>query len=294
MFSGSIVAMVTPMREDHSLDLSAFQELIEWHIAAKTQAIVVAGTTGESAALSGDEHQELIHLAVKQAAKRIPIIAGAGTSSTAATVKLVENARFAGADACLLVTPYYVKPTQKGLYAHYRFVAEKSKGMPLILYNVPGRTACDLLPETIEQLAKIPSIVGIKEATGKMERGREIRERCANTFALYSGDDETALALIQNGANGVISVTANVVPEVMHELCEAALNKEYSLAEAKNQILNLLHQQLFVESNPIPVKWALYKMKKIPLGIRLPLLPLDNAHHQAVKEALWQAGVSIL
>lgn len=290
MFKGSIVAIVTPMNEDGSLDTIALKKLIDWHVAAKTDAIVVAGTTGESTTLDADEQFELISQAVKYAAGRLPIIAGAGTNSTRSTIKLAENAKRAGAQACLLVTPYYNKPTQNGLYQHYKTVAEKVN-LPIILYNVPSRTACDLLPETVEKLSQIPSIIGIKEATGKLDRALDIYKRCRKDFMIYSGDDATALDLMLNGAHGVISVTANVAPEKMHQMCDAVLNNNKALAEKINQELMLLHQRLFLESNPIPTKWALNVMGKIQPGIRLPLLPLDSKYHQEVKEAMQHAGV---
>lgn len=289
-FKGSIVALVTPMQEDGSIDKKALHDLIEWHIASKTDAIVAAGTTGESATLEPDEQAELISMVVKQAAGRIPVIAGTGTNSTRTTLKLTANAKKAGADACLIVTPYYNKPTQNGLFQHYKTIAEQA-GMPIILYNVPGRTACDILPETVEKLSNVKNIIGIKEATGKLERITDIRNRCGDQFDIYSGDDPTALEAMFLGACGVISVTANVAPLKMHEMCEAALQGNRSLAEKLNNELMLLHNRLFLESNPIPTKWALHVMGKIPAGIRLPLLPLDNKYHQQVKEAMQHAGV---
>jgi len=290
MFKGSMVALVTPMQEDGSIDKHALQELIEWHISAKTSAIVVAGTTGESATLEPNEQLELITLVIKQAAGRIPVIAGAGTNSTRTTIKLAESAKQAGADACLLVTPYYNKPTQNGLYTHYKTVAD-NVGMPIILYNVPGRTACDLLPETVERLSRVKHIIGVKEATGKLERAQEIMRRCDKNFAIYSGDDATALDLMLHGAHGVISVTANIAPLKMRQMCDAALAADQATAQKINAELMLLHERLFVESNPIPAKWALQTMGKIKSGIRLPLLPLDQKYHQAVKEAMQSAGV---
>ncbi len=290
MFSGSMVAIVTPMHEDGTIDKQALQELIEWHIQSKTNGIIVAGSTGESATLEHDEQFELVSLVVKQVAGRIPVIAGAGTNATRSTLKLTEYAQRAGADACLIVTPYYNKPTQNGLYQHYKMVAEKIS-LPIILYNVPGRTACDLLPETIERLANIKNIIGIKEATGKVDRTQEIIQRCGPAFEVYSGDDATALDLMLHGAKGVISVTANIVPRKMHEMCQAALSGERTLAEKINGELMLLHQRLFIESNPIPTKWALHTMGKIQAGIRMPLLPLDKKYHQEVKEAMQNAGV---
>jgi len=290
MFKGSMVAIVTPMHEDGEIDKSALHDLIEWHIESKTNGIIVAGSTGESATLEPDEKLELISFAVKQAAGRIPVIAGTGTNSTRTTLKLTENAKRAGANACLIVTPYYNKPTQNGLYQHYKTVAE-TIDLPIILYNVPSRTACDLLPETVERLAQIKNIIGIKEATGKTERAEEIAQRCGQDFAIYSGDDATALDLMLHGAQGVISVTANIAPYKMHEMCQAVLSGQQTLAEKINNELMLLHKRLFIESNPIPTKWALNRMGKIKTGIRMPLLPLDKKYYEEVKEAMQNAGV---
>ncbi len=291
MFKGSMVALVTPMQEDGSIDKKALQALVEWHIQSKTSAIVAVGSTGESATLDPDEQLEVISLVIKQAAGRVPVIAGTGSNSTRSTLKLTENAKRAGADACLIVTPYYNKPTQNGLYHHYKVIAE-TVDLPIILYNVPGRTGCDMQAETVERLAKIKSIVGIKEATGKVDRAQEILARCGSSFGIYSGDDATGLDLLLHGAHGVISVTANVAPLKMAEMCEAVLQGDKILAEKINAELMLLHKRLFVESNPIPVKWVLHNMGKIPPGIRLPLLPLDNRYHQEVKEAMQNAGVN--
>src|SRR3990167_1924797 len=290
MFKGSMVALITPMHDDGTLDKKALHHLVKWHIQSKTDAIIVIGTTGESATLEPYEQSECISLVVQQVAHRIPIIAGTGTNSTQTTLKRTEQAKAAGVDACLIVTPYYNKPTQNGLYQHYKKIAE-TVDIPIIIYNVPSRTACDILPETIERLAKIKNIIGIKEATGKLERAQEIMQRCGKTFMIYSGDDASALELMLHGAQGVISVTANVVPAKMHALCHAALNGHVAQAKTINDELMLLHQYLFLESNPIPVKWALYTMGKIQAGIRLPLLPLDNRYHQQVKNAMQQAGV---
>ena len=287
---GSLVALVTPMNEDGSIDKQALHDLVEWHIASKTKGLIIAGTTGESATLEPDEQFELVSLVVKQVAKRIPVIAGTGTNSTRTTLTLTENAKRAGADACLIVTPYYNRPTQNGLYQHYKTIAEKS-GIPIILYNVPGRTGCDILPETVERLSAVAQIIGIKEATGKIERADEIRQRCRDNFLIYSGDDATALDLMLKGANGVISVTANVAPLKMQQMCEAALGGNKREAEKINAELMMLHKHLFVESNPIPTKWALHTMGKIKEGIRLPLLPLDSKYHQEVKEAMQNAGI---
>lgn len=289
-FKGSMVALVTPMHEDGSIDEKSLHDLLEWHIANKTEAIIAAGTTGESATLSPEEQRHLINLVVKQVKGRIPVIAGAGSPSTKTACALAKQAKEAKADACLIVTPYYNKPTQEGLYQHYKFIAEQTQ-FPIILYNVPGRTACDLLPETIARLATLHHIIGVKEATGKMDRTKKILELCGNQFDIYSGDDATAMDCILSGAKGVISVTANVVPLKMQQLCEAALQNDTQKAKALNEQLMLLHQRLFIESNPIPVKWALHHMKKIGLNLRLPLLPLDKRYHEEVKEALHHAGV---
>lgn len=290
---GSMVALVTPMQADGSIDERTLYDLVEWHIQSNTSAIIAAGTTGESATLDPDEQLAIVSMVVKHVAGRIPVIAGAGTNSTRTTLKLAENAKTAGADGCLIVTPYYNKPTQNGLYQHYKIIAEKI-AMPIILYNVPSRTSCDLLPETVEKISKVKHIVGIKEATGKLDRAQEIIARCGRSFEVYSGDDLTALDLMLNGAAGVISVTANVTPEKMHEMCTAALNGNKDLAEKLNHELLLLHKNLFLESNPIPTKWALHSMGKIPAGIRMPLLSLDIKYHQAVKEAMQNAGVIII
>lgn len=290
MFKGSMVALVTPMHEDGSIDYFATQELVEWHIQSKTDAIIVAGTTGESCTLDPDEQSALISAVIKQAAHRIPVIAGTGTNSTKSTLERTKEAKRVGADACLIVTPYYNKPTQLGLYQHYKMIAD-TVALPIILYNVPSRTACDMLPETVEKLSNHAHIIGIKEATGKIERTQEILQRCEKNFRVFSGDDATALPLMQHGAAGVISVTANVTPAKMHHMCTAALDKNNALAEKLNTELMLLHKRLFLESNPIPTKWALYTMGKIKSGIRLPLLPLDSKYHQDVKEAMQTAGV---
>lgn len=290
MFKGSMVAIVTPMHEDGSIDKESLQQLIEWQIQNKTDAIIVAGTTGESPTLSPEEKLELFTFVVKQVAGRIPVIAGTGTNDTRTTLKLCDYAKQAGANACLVVTPYYNKPTQHGLYEHYRTIAEKTD-LPIIIYNVPTRTSCDILPETVEHLSKIKNIIGIKEATGKVERTEEIIRLCGKHIAVYSGDDATALDLMLHGASGVISVTANVAPLKMHDMCEAALHGDKNRAEKLNNELMLLHKRLFIESNPIPTKWALHTMGKIKPGIRMPLLPLDNKYHHEVKEAMQTAGV---
>lgn len=290
MIKGSLVALVTPMHADGSIDKKSLHELVEWHIDAKTQGFIVAGTTGEASTLTEDEQYTLISAVVTQVAGRVPVIAGTGTNSTEHTIHLTRNAKKAGADAALIVTPYYNKPTQHGLVEHFKTIAEKIS-LPIILYNVPTRTACDMLPETVEKLAKISNIIGIKEATGKVERTEEIFKRCGKNFAIYSGDDATALGSMQQGAVGVISVTANVAPHKMHELCEAAITGNQARAEELNNELMPLHTKLFLESNPIPAKWVLNQMGLIPSGIRLPLSPLDPKFHADLKEAMREAGV---
>lgn len=290
MFKGSITALVTPMLQDGAIDKKSLHDLIEWHIDSKTDGLVISGSTGEAATLSVDEHEDLIATVVKQVKKRIPVIAGTGSDNTTHALKLALNAKKAGADACLIVTPYYNKPTQKGLVEHYKFIANKLD-LPIILYNVPGRTACDMLPETVEQVAKLPNVIGIKEATGKIERAPDILKRCGKDFLIFSGDDATALGLMELGAHGVISVTANVAPRKMHDLCDHVLNGNQSEAKKINDQLMPLHKNLFLESNPIPVKWALNQMGLIPAGIRLPLLPLDAKFHQDVKEAMKAANI---
>jgi 4-hydroxy-tetrahydrodipicolinate synthase len=290
MFHGSMVALVTPMRPDGALDFASLGRLIEFHIENETDALVIAGTTGEASTLDEAEHCEVIRQAVTFARERLPVIAGTGANATTEAIRLTRCAMQAGADACLLVTPYYNKPTQQGLYLHHKAVAE-AVPIPQILYNVPSRTACDLLPETVARLADIPNIIGIKEATGKLDRGREILERCGDKLDLYSGDDACAMDLILLGAKGVISVTANVAPRSMHAMCVAALAGDRERAAALNQPLEALHRDLFAESNPIPVKWALNQMGLIPPGIRLPLTVLSEQHHEKVRQALVQAHV---
>ncbi len=290
MFHGSMVALVTPMREDGAIDDDSLARLVEFHIAEGTDAIVAVGTTGESATLDEAEHCELIRRTVELAAGRIPVIAGTGANSTTEAIDLTRCAMKAGADACLLVTPYYNKPTQEGLFQHHRAVAE-AVPIPQILYNVPGRTACDMLPETVERLAQISNIIGLKEATGDLERARELLDRCGDRIDLFSGDDATAREFMLMGGRGVISVTANVAPQAMHQMAEAAIAGRREEAEAIDARLAALHQALFVESNPIPVKWALAEMGLIPPGIRLPLTPLSAACQAPVRAALVQAGV---
>ncbi len=293
MFTGSLVALVTPMNKEGHIDDKALFHLIDWHFAQGTDGIVVAGTTGESATLTEDEHYHLISKVVKHVARRVPVIAGTGSNATAHTITLTRNAKKAGAEAALIVTPYYNKPTQQGLYLHYQAIIDKVPGMPIILYNVPGRTACDLLPQTVARLAQLDGIIGIKEATGKIERITEIRQQCGKGFDIYSGDDATALAAIRAGANGVISVTANVAPAKMHALCAAALTGKTAQADALQAELLPLHQKLFVEANPIPSKWVLQQMGLISGGIRLPLTPLDATFHNEVATACLSAGISL-
>jgi 4-hydroxy-tetrahydrodipicolinate synthase len=285
-----MVALVTPMSDDGAIDEDALASLVEFHIENQTDAIVAVGTTGESATLDEDEHCFVIRRVVAMAKGRIPVIAGTGSNSTREAIELTRCAKEAGADACLLVTPYYNKPTQEGLYLHHKAVAE-AVDIPQILYNVPGRTAVDMLPATVARLAQIDNIVGIKEATADIARVGEILQNCGEGFGVYSGDDATAMELMLAGGHGVISVTANVAPRAMHELCELATAGDRSGATVINDKLMGLHTKLFVEANPIPVKWALYKMGKMGPGIRLPLTPLSADKHDEVVEAMRQAGV---
>ncbi|MGS0941676.1 4-hydroxy-tetrahydrodipicolinate synthase [Pseudomonas luteola] len=290
MITGSMVALVTPMDAQGHLDWSSLTKLVDFHLTEGTNAIVAVGTTGESATLDVEEHTEVIRRVVKQVAGRIPVIAGTGGNSTREAVDLTQAAKDAGADACLLVTPYYNKPTQEGLYQHFRHIAE-SVAIPQILYNVPGRTACDMLAETVERLSTVPNIVGIKEATGDLQRARDILDRVSSDFMLYSGDDATAVELMLMGGKGNISVTANVAPRDMSELCAAALRGDAETARALNEKLMPLHKNLFIESNPIPVKWALHEMGMMPEGIRLPLTWLSPRCHEPLRQAMCQSGV---
>ncbi len=290
MIKGSLVALVTPMHEDGSLDWEAYRALIEFHIREQTDGLVVVGTTGESPTVDFDEHRRLIEEAVRIAAGRIPVIAGTGANSTREAIELTEAAKRAGADACLLVAPYYNKPGQEGLYRHYRAVAE-AVDIPQILYNVPGRTASDIANDTALRLAQIPNIVGIKDATGNLQRGTDLILRAPAGFAIYSGDDASGLALLLLGGHGVISVTANVAPRLMHEMCVAAFEGRVEQARAINARLFALHDKLFVEANPIPVKWCVQQLGLIGPGIRLPLTPLSTAHHDTLRAAMRQAGV---
>ncbi len=292
MFHGSMVALVTPMSDSGQLDYEALERLIEFHIENGTQAIVAVGTTGESATLDQEEHCAVINFVVDRVKQRIPVIAGTGANSTTEAVDLTRCAMQAGVDACLLVTPYYNKPTQEGLYLHHKFIA-KEVAIPQILYNVPGRTACDMLPQTVCRLAEIPNIIGIKEATGDIARAISIRDQCGDQVELYSGDDETALDFILAGGQGTISVTANVVPSKMSEMCQAALDGDEVKARAINESIDGLHQTLFLEANPIPVKWALHKMGYVSEGIRLPMTVLAEKFRPKLAEAMKLAGVRV-
>src|SRR6266496_6154049 len=293
MLKGSLVAIVTPMQAGGALDLRGFAKLLDFHVASGTSGIVVVGTTGESPTVDVEEHCLLIKTAVEHAAGRIPVIAGTGANATAEAIELTAYAKKIGASSCLSVVPYYNKPTQEGLYRHFRTIAERVD-LPLILYNVPGRTSADLAGETVMRLAQVPGIVGIKDATADLGRGSELL--CAlsvagrTDFAVYSGDDITGLPLLFMGAHGVISVTANVAPKLMAEMCAAALAGDLARAHACNDRLLPLHRRLFIEANPIPVKWALSAMGLIKNVLRLPLVPLSPHHHETVRDALRAAG----
>ena len=290
MITGSIVAIVTPMHEDGSLDLARYRALIDWHIASGTAAIVAVGTTGESPTVDVEEHATLIRVAVEHAAGRVPVIAGAGGNATTEAIELTRHAAKVGAAATLQVVPYYNKPGQEGMYRHFRAVAE-AVDLPVILYNVPGRSVADLANDTVVRLAQVPGIVGLKDATGDLPRASDLLARLPETFAMYSGNDDSALAFMAIGGHGVISVTANVAPAEMASLCAAALAGDLPKARAINRQLLGLHIGLFCEANPIPVKWALQRMGRIDGGIRLPLTALEPAHHSRVETALRQAAV---
>jgi len=292
MFKGSIPALVTPMRQDGAIDLNAWDRLLDFHLESGSDAVVVGGTTGESPALERAELEELIRGARRRIAGRIPLIAGSGTAGTAKSVALSRAAEAAGADGLLVVTPYYNRPTQEGLYRHFTAIAD-AVGVPLILYNVPGRTACDLLPETVGRLSQHPRIVGIKEATGSVERGVQVLEASRPGFLLIGGDDATAARLMRAGARGVISVTANVVPGAMHEMCAAALRGAHDEAARIDARLAPLHEKLFVEPNPIPVKWAVHRLGLAGDAIRLPLVPLAEANRPVVEAAMRAAGIEL-
>ena len=290
MIQGSIVAIVTPMHADGSLDLPGLRKLIDWHIAEGTDGIVIVGTTGESPTVSVEEHCELIKVAVEHTARRIPIIAGTGGNSTAEAIELTRYAKEVGADASLQVVPYYNRPTQEGMYQHFRKIAE-SVDLPVILYNVPGRTVADMSNDTILRLAEVPGVVGVKEATGNIGRDTDLIRLAPASFAVYSGDDPTAMALMLCGGKGNISVTANVAPRAMHELCVAAMAGNIAEAVRINNRLLPLHNKLFVEPNPVPVKWAMAEMNLMEHGIRLPLVPLAEGLRETVRAALRESGV---
>jgi 4-hydroxy-tetrahydrodipicolinate synthase len=285
-----MVALITPMHADGGIDDASLARLVEFHLDQGTDAIVAVGTTGESATLDEDEHCAVIRQVVELAAGRIPVIAGTGANATTEAISLTRCAKAAGADACLLVTPYYNKPTQEGLYLHHRAVAE-AVDIPQILYNVPGRTACDMLPKTVGRLSEVGNIVGLKEATGDLARVAQLRDLCGPEFGLYSGDDATGREFMLLGGDGVISVTANVAPRLMHQMCAAALSGDRASAEALDARLVGLHNALFLEANPIPVKWAMKELGLAAEGIRLPLTWLSEAARPAVREAMAQAGV---
>ena len=290
MITGSIVAIVTPMHEDGSLDLPGMRRLVDFHVQEGTDAIVSVGTTGESPTVNVEEHHEIIRATVEQAAGRIPVIAGAGANSTSEAIDMTRFAKEVGADAVLSVVPYYNKPTQEGLYQHFKSVAE-AVDIPVILYNVPGRTVADLSNETVLRLAQIPNIVGIKDATGGFDRACELIARAPEGFAVYSGDDQTAVALMLMGGKGNVSVVANVAPRLMHDMCVAAINGDLVKARELHFRMLGLHRQLFCEANPIPVKWACEKLGLIESGIRLPLTTLSKECHDRVSTAMRQAGL---
>ena len=295
MLQGSLVAIATPMHEDGALDLNALRGLIDFHLSQQTDGIVIVGTTGESPTVDFDEHCLLMQTTIDHVAGRIPVIAGTGANSTREAIALTRQAQKLGAAACLLVAPYYNNPTQEGLYQHFRAIAE-AVDIDQILYNVPGRTGCDISNDTALRLAQIPNIVGIKDATGNIERGTDLLLRAHdliadNRFAVYSGDDATSLALMLLGGQGVISVTANVAPRLMHDMCAAALRGDALSARAINAKLFALHQKLFVEANPIPVKWVLKEMGLIAAGIRLPLTPLSPQHAEPLRSAMKAASI---
>lgn len=291
MLRGSMVALVTPMADDGAIDEKALEGLIEFHIENGTDAIVAVGTTGESATLDEEEHCFVIRRTVDIVKGRIPVIAGTGSNSTREAIELTQCAKEAGADACLLVTPYYNKPTQEGLYLHHKAIAE-AVAIPQILYNVPGRTAVDMQPATVARLCKVDNIIGIKEATGDIRRAETILADCGPDFGVYSGDDESAMEFMFVGGHGVISVTANVAPKAMHDLCVTAMAGDREQAKAINEQLVLCHQNLFLEANPIPVKWVLKEMGLIGPGIRLPMTELSSLHHDALRKAMRHAHIS--
>ena len=290
MFKGSLVAIVTPMDEEGGLDLDRFRALLDFHIDQGTDGVVIVGTTGESPTVDFEEHHLLMRTAVDHVAGRIPVIAGTGANSTREAIDLSIYAKNAGVDACLSVAPYYNKPTQEGLYQHFKAIAE-AVDIPHILYNVPGRTVADIRNDTALRLAQIPNIVGIKDATGDIGRGSDLLQRAPSDFFIYSGDDVSGLAFLLLGGHGVISVTANVAPRMMHDMCVAAFTGDLNTARALNNKLLRLHLDLFVEANPIPVKWAVEQMGLIGPGIRLPLTPLSSQYHQLIREAMQSANI---
>ncbi|WP_280123482.1 4-hydroxy-tetrahydrodipicolinate synthase [Coxiella endosymbiont of Ornithodoros amblus] len=287
MFNGSLVALVTPMQENGEIDYSNLKELVEWHLENDTDGLVILGTTGESPTVTAEERHKIIRQVVDQVNKKIPIIVGTGADSTVYTIEMTQQAMELGADAALIVTPYYNKPTQEGLFQYFKMIAE-AVSIPQILYNVPSRTACDLLPETVIRIAKCPNVVGLKEATGDIQRVKQLK---VEDLDLLSGDDKTAMDFMLAGGKGVISVVANVVPKLYHTFCITAVSGNVELAKKENDQLSPLYDSLFVESNPIPVKWALSQMGVIPDGIRLPLTPLSERYHAKVRESLQQVGI---
>lgn len=290
MIQGSIVAIVTPMQPDGTLDIPGLRALLDWHVDEGTDGIVIVGTTGESPTVNVDEHCELIRVAVEHVNKRIPVIAGTGGNSTAEAIELTRYAKQVGADASLQVVPYYNRPTQEGLYQHFRKIAE-SVDLPVILYNVPGRTVADMSNETIVRLSEVPGVIGVKDATGSLGRGTDLMRKVPKSFAVFSGDDITAMALMFCGARGNISVTANVAPRAMHDLCAAATSGKIAEAIAINDRLLPLHNLLFVAPNPVPVKWALVEMGRMQSGIRLPLVSLAPEFHESVRGAMRESGI---
>jgi 4-hydroxy-tetrahydrodipicolinate synthase len=289
--TGSLVAIVTPMHEDGSLDLPCMRKLVDFHVQEGTDAIVVVGTSGESPTVDVEEHHELIRVVVEQAAGRIPVIAGTGANSTSEAIEMTEYARKIGANGALSVVPYYNKPTQEGLYRHFKAIAE-AVDLPVILYNVPGRTVADLSSETTLRLAQIPNVIGIKDATGNIERAAELINRAPEGFAVYSGDDGSSCALMLMGGQGDISVVANVAPRLVHDMCEAAISGDVRKARELNFRMSGLSRQLFCEANPIPIKWACQQAGLIEGGIRLPLTPFSPEYHERVRAAMRQAGLS--
>ena len=290
MFKGSMVAIATPMNGDGSLDHESLERLIEFHIENKTDVIVSVGTTGESATLTFKEHSEVIKATLSVVNKRIPVIAGSGANSTSEAIELTQRSKELGADGCLLVTPYYNKPTQNGLYEHYKKIADEVN-IPQILYNVPGRTSVDMLPDTVYRLSNHPNIIAIKEASGNLERSKQLLEKCADNISIFTGDDKTSVRDLLLGFKGNISVTANVAPLDMHKMCKFAIDGNADEANKINSKLDILHDNLFIESNPIPVKWALHRMGLIKKGIRLPLTWLDKKYENILEESLHNAGI---